>query len=115
MLTRSTYRMKYIAQSSPKTMPGALSRINRTNGSSLLRWAPSRAHARPRGLHVQPARFSLGARSSFAFNLGAMHDSARGRVKEVAPVHRAPVVPQDEVAYTPLVVPREFLTSCVGP
>src|SRR5579872_5375889 len=111
--------MKYIAQSSPKTMPGALSRIIRTNGSSLLSWAPSRAHARYYGgLQVEPTPVPpalSGARLSFAFDLGAMHDSARGRVKGITAVHRAPVVPQDEIAYTPFVVPRELLASRVRP
>jgi hypothetical protein len=30
-------------------------------------------------------------------------------------MHGAPVVPQDEVAYTPVIVPNEFFTCRVGP
>ena len=55
------------------------------------------------------------ARACFALDLGAVQDPPRGRVKGITPVHGTPVVPEDEVAYTPFVVPREFLTSCIGP
>ena len=60
-------------------------------------------------------RIWLCARARFTLDLRAVHNPARARVKGIATVHGAPVVPKDEIAYTPFVVPGEFLTSRVGP
>src|ERR1700676_871513 len=110
MLTLSTYRMKYIAQSSPKTIPGGLGRIIRTNGYPRR---PGRLGGFPGHGTAEHSRSC--ARPGFTLNLGPMHDSARGRLKGITSVHGAPVVPQDKVACAPLVAPEELLTSRRGP
>src|SRR5690348_14008880 len=51
--------------------------------------------------------FTSCRRSSFAFDLSTMHHSACTRVERIAPVHRAAVVPQHDVADIPHVVPGE--------
>ena len=43
-----------------------------------------------------------------ALDLGAVHDPARIRVERVASVHGAAIVPQDEIADAPDVLPGEF-------
>src|SRR5690242_7141586 len=110
MLTLSTYRMKYMAQSSPKTIPGALSRFMRTN--DYLRGTESVEGFSANG---SVERSPSCARPGFAFNLGAMHDSARGRVKGIAAMHGATVIPKNQVSDAPFVVPGKLLASHVGP
>src|SRR6185436_977818 len=50
-----------------------------------------------------------------AFNLRAMHQPPRLRVECVAPVHSATVVPDDQVADFPFLVPREALLRSMRP
>src|SRR5580704_2701189 len=54
-------------------------------------------------------------RTRFAFNLRAVPDAARTGIKRIAPVHGAAVVPQDEVANAPFVVPLEFFAVRLQP
>jgi phosphate-selective porin len=46
-----------------------------------------------------------------ALDLRAVHDAPRPGIKRIAAVHDAPVVPQDEIAWSPLVAPRQALSS----
>jgi len=64
-------------------------------------------------LHDKSRR--LCARPCFAFNLSAVHDAARAGVKRITPVHGAPVIPQDEIACSPFVVPFEFFAVRLRP
>src|ERR1700722_12072980 len=48
-------------------------------------------------------------RTRFALNLRAVHHSTRACIEWIAPVHGAAVVPQDEVADVPFVLPFEYL------
>src|SRR4051794_905806 len=50
-----------------------------------------------------------------AFALRAMHDSPRGGIEGIAPVHHTPVVPYEDVADAPLVMPREMRLGGVRP
>src|SRR5690348_8080914 len=47
-------------------------------------------------------------RPQLALDLGAVHDSPAVRVKGIAPVHGASIVPQNEIADPPDVLPGEF-------
>src|SRR6516162_6284172 len=46
--------------------------------------------------------------SLLALDLGAVHDAARIRVECVASVHGAAIIPHDEIADAPNVLPRKF-------
>src|ERR1700720_2118791 len=54
-------------------------------------------------------------RPGFALDLGAVHDTPRGGVEGIAAVHHAAVVPQNEVADTPIIVPGELVAGRVSP
>src|SRR5262245_41305768 len=43
-----------------------------------------------------------------ALDLGAVHDAARIRVERIAPVHGAAIIPHDEIADAPDVLPCKF-------
>ena len=47
-------------------------------------------------------------RPRVAFDLGAMHNPPAIWVKGVAPMHRAAIVPQNEIANAPDMLPNEF-------
>src|SRR3984957_9392137 len=47
--------------------------------------------------------------------LGAVHDAARRSVERIAPVHHAAIVPQDQIAGSPLLIPGEFVARRVLP
>src|SRR5579863_7655194 len=51
---------------------------------------------------------SLRSKRPVALDLGAVHDAAALRIERIAAVHHATVVPQDQVARPPLLVPLEF-------
>src|SRR5579872_5595119 len=53
--------------------------------------------------------------TGFALNLCAVHYPARAGVKRIAAVHGAAVVPQDQVADAPFVMPFELFAIRVGP
>src|SRR5262245_55046061 len=46
--------------------------------------------------------------SLLALDLGAVHDAARIRVERIAPVHGAAIIPHDEIADAPDVLPCKF-------
>src|SRR5205085_6809638 len=50
-----------------------------------------------------------------AFDLGAVHDAPCRRVEGVAPVHHAAIVPQNQIAGPPLLIPGEFGLGSVLP
>jgi hypothetical protein len=50
-----------------------------------------------------------------AFALCAMHYPARRWIDCIAPVHRAPVIPDEDVPEPPLVMPREVRLRRVSP
>src|SRR5260370_39488415 len=54
-------------------------------------------------------------RPGFALDLGAVHDAPGSRVEGIAAVHRAAVVPQNEVADPPAIVPGQLLAGRVRP
>ena len=47
-------------------------------------------------------------RPRVAFDLGAVHNPPAIWVKAVAPMHRAAIVPQNEIANAPDMLPSEF-------
>src|SRR6201999_4475731 len=49
------------------------------------------------------------------FDLRAMHDATFRRIEWIAPVHRATIVPQYEVADAPHVLPHQFFAVDVRP
>src|SRR4051812_28704967 len=89
-LTRLTKYRKYIAHSSISTTAGG---PGRRDGRCALTW---RHHAAP---SASPSG------SGLALDLCAVKDAAAVRVEGVAAVHRAPVIPENEVADLPLEVP----------
>jgi hypothetical protein len=46
--------------------------------------------------------------SLLALDLGAVHDAARIRVERIAPMHGAAIIPHDEIADSPDVLPCKF-------
>jgi hypothetical protein len=50
-----------------------------------------------------------------AFDLRAMHQAAALRIEFVAAVHDAAIVPQDEVADPPLLIPSQLRARRMGP
>src|SRR5262245_2081574 len=49
------------------------------------------------------------------FDLCTMHHPARRRIEPVPPMHRAPVVPEDEIAGSPVMPPRERVLRRFAP
>jgi hypothetical protein len=45
---------------------------------------------------------------ALAFALDAMHDAPRSRIERIAMMHDAPVVPDEDVAAPPGVMPRDL-------
>src|SRR4051812_37543408 len=54
-------------------------------------------------------------RPGFALDLGTVHDASRSGVEGIAAVHRAAVVPQNEVADPPVIVPGQLVAGRVSP
>src|SRR5260370_13695615 len=52
-------------------------------------------------------------RPGFALDLGAVHDAPGSRVEGIAAVHRAAVVPQNEVAQPSVIVPGQVVAGRV--
>src|SRR5436305_8635685 len=77
----------------------------------------SPAHAKA-GMTILDRIFELptaGSKRAVALDLGAVHDPPGCRVEGVAPVHDAAIVPQDQVARAPLLVPGEFVLGRICP
>jgi hypothetical protein len=56
-------------------------------------------------MHPSAARLR---RSLLALDLGAVHNAARIRVERIASVHGAAIIPHDEIADAPNVLPCKF-------
>src|SRR5215471_18526597 len=54
-------------------------------------------------------------RPPFAFDLGTVHQTARIAIEWIATVHGAAVVPQNEIADLPDIVPGQLVASRAGP
>src|SRR5215475_8125179 len=68
--------------------------------------APPRSVMKSRRLmHPSAARLR---RSLLALDLGAVHNAARIRVERIASVHGAAIIPHDEIADAPGVLPCKF-------
>ena len=48
-------------------------------------------------------------------DLGSVHDASRTRIECIAPVHRAAIVPDNQIASAPLVVPGKRIGGSVRP
>src|SRR6478672_5442356 len=90
------------ARSGITAMPRA-SKSRRLMGRPSSRWCAELATACASG------------RPLLAFDLGAMHDPPAGRIESVAPVHGAAVIPQNEIADAPSVLPCELRPSDEAP
>src|SRR5512132_3092166 len=69
--------------------------------------ADARCRNRRRGSRMDASLARSGG-PLLAFDLGAMHDPTAARVESVAAVHRAAIVPQNQVADAPHVLPGKF-------
>src|SRR5690349_6825544 len=100
ILTRSTKYRKYIAHSSARTRVGTPSLLIRMD-------LPNRRRGRRAYLFRPGAQFTL--------DLCPMQDAARVGVERIAAMHRRAIIPQHEIAYSPLVPPGELFTGGDGP
>src|SRR5256714_4285139 len=64
---------------------------------------------------VRLPRAARSRRPLLAPDLGAGHDASRAGVERIAPMHRAAIVPQHQVADPPCMLPGELGTRHVGP
>src|SRR5712691_4733656 len=82
-----------------------------SSGSFTREWARLPAtlfHRRNRSVASIKAEPAASDGPPVALDLGAVHDPPAVRVKGVAPVHGAAIVPQNEIANAPRVLPGEF-------
>jgi hypothetical protein len=68
-----------------------------------------------RGAAAAPIRTAFSSRVGFALDLGTVHDTPRGGVEGIATVHRTAVVPQNEIANPPFIVPSQLIAGRVSP
>src|SRR5262245_47518368 len=76
--------------------------------------APREQQAHTRAHHAvafAPPRFTSSRwsrRPRVALDLSAVHDAAAARIKRIAPMHGAAIVPEDEIAHPPHMLPGKL-------